>query len=260
MLTAQRWRAIAVALAAALAVVLGGIAVLASARVAALLLTLLVLILALFLYREIERAARLRARNANVEQLLAQTTNNLERAQATDTMTRLSNRLRFFERLESEFRRSTRYGRPLACIMLDLDRFTWINEQYGEHFGDSVLIQFAALLAQDLRDVDLAVRYEGETFAVLMPETSAAQAVAVAERLRLVLKEHIFSNGVVACSLNASFGVAGLPNARITRLDDLVHHANQALAEAKRRGRDRVVLDGTPGEVAAPEASVQPEA
>jgi len=260
MLTAQRWRAAAVAFVASLAVGLGVVAVLASARVAAVLLTALVLALALLLYREIEHAAGLRTRTAHVEDLLAQTTSNLERAQTTDTMTRLSNRMRFFERLQAEFRRSTRYRRPLACIMLDLDRFAWINEQYGEHFGDSVLIQFAALLAQDLRDVDLAVRYEGETFAVLMPETTAMQAVAVAERLRLILKDHIFSNGVVACSLNVSFGVAGLPDTRITRLDDLVHRANQALAEAKRRGRDRVVLDVSPNAETEQEASIQPEA
>ena len=258
-MTPRRWRAVAVAVLASLAVALGVVSVLASARLAAGLLTLLVVTLALLLYRELERAASLRARNVNVEKLLAQTASNLERAQTTDTMTRLSNRMRFFERLQAEFRRSTRYGRPLACIMLDLDRFAWINEQYGEHFGDSVLIQFAALLAQDLRDVDLAVRYEGETFALLMPETTAMQAVAVAERLRIILKEHIFSNGVVACSLNASFGVAGLPDARITRLDDLVHRASQALAEAKRRGRDRVFLDTSPTAAVEHEASIQPE-
>lgn len=237
------WRALGVALLAAFAVALGMLAVFLSARLAGLVLALLVLALALILYREIERAANLSARHETVQKQLAETASNLEHARATDTMTRLSNRMRFFERLQSEFRRSVRYDRPLSCIMIDLDRFAWINEQYGEHFGDTVLIQFASLLARDLRETDLAVRFEGETFALLLPETSAAQAVAVAERTRARLKEHVFSNGVVACSLTCSFGVSGLPDPRFARIDDLVHRATQALMEAKRRGRDRVVLD-----------------
>lgn len=241
-----RWRALFVAIIAATALGLGLLAVFASPRLAGIILTVLVLVLALLLYRELEHGARLRDRTAHTEQQLETKTTELERAETTDPMTKLANRLRLFERLQEEFRRSARYGRPLACVLLDLDRFSWINDQYGEHFGDTVLAEFATVLASDLRDTDLAVRYEGEAFALLLPETPASQAATVAERIRQRLKEQVFSDGVVACSLTASFGIAGLPDPRIKRIDDLVHLAGQALADAKRRGRDRVHADLPP--------------
>ncbi|MGI8551963.1 MAG: GGDEF domain-containing protein [Dehalococcoidia bacterium] len=255
-MNARRWRALAVALTASVAVALGIAAVFANVHLAGAVLSLAVLLLALLLYREIERVAGLRARTARMERLLAQTETSLERAESTDPLTHLANRRAFFERLQEDFRRSSRYGRPLTCMMLDLDRFAWINERYGEHFGDEVLTQFADILTRDLRETDLAVRYEGETFAILLPETGAKEAVAAADRMRGTLKGHVFTNGVVACAATASFGVAGLPDARIARLDDLVHRAVQALGQAKQRGRDRVVLDA-PSER---EASLQPPA
>jgi diguanylate cyclase (GGDEF)-like protein len=242
-MTARRWRALAVAIIAAAAAGLGILAVLISARVAGVVLSVAVMLLAFLLYYEIERAAELRARTAAAERLLATTTTNLERAEGIDPITRLASRYRLFEQLQQEFRKASRYRRPLAFVLLDLDRFSSINEQHGEHFGDTVLAQVASILGHDLRDSDVAARYEGEAFALLLPGTSAAQAVAAAEHIRSGLKGHIFSNGVLACSVTASFGVSGLPDPRVTRTDDLVRLAAQALAEAKRRGRDRIVAD-----------------
>jgi diguanylate cyclase (GGDEF)-like protein len=219
------------------------LAVLARPQIAGIVLAIVVALLAILLYRELERTAELRARASRAERLLATATNNLEMAEAVDPVTHVANRFRFFERLQQEFRRSARYNRELACILLDLDRFAGINEQFGELFGDGVLAEFAGLLARDLRDSDLLARYEGEAFAILLPETPPQQAAAVAERIRSRLKSHVFSNGVAACSLSASYGIAGIPDARIDRMDDLVRLAVQALEEAKRRGRDRVVVD-----------------
>jgi two-component system cell cycle response regulator len=185
----------------------------------------------------------LRARASRAEQLLAAATTNLELAEAIDPVTHVANRFRLFERLQQEFRRAVRYRRPLSCILLDIDRFSTINEQFGQHFGDTVLAEFARLVADDLRDSDLMARYEGEAFAILLPETPPPQAAVVAERIRSKLKGHVFSNGVAACSLSASYGITGVPDARVARMDDLVRLAVQALEEAKRRGRDRIVVD-----------------
>jgi len=251
-MTARRWRALAVALVAALAAGLGILAVLTSVRVAGVILAIAVMLLALLLYREIERAAELRERTTAAEIALATTTTHLEQAESIDTMTRLASRYRLFEQLQQEFRRSARYHHSLAFVLLDLDRFTSINEQYGEHFGDTVLTQVAAILANDLRETDVVARYEGEEFALLLPGTAASQAVLAAEHIRERLKRHVFSNGVVACSVSASFGIAAVPDPRVVRPDDMVRLAAQALAEAKRRGRDRIVADTHPPTVQPP--------
>lgn len=238
-MTNRHWRAIAAGAAAATAI----LAVLAFPRITGIALSVICMLLALLLNRAIEQVAELRTQAHHTEQLLAAATSNLELAEAIDPVTRVANRFRLYERLQQEFRRSVRYRRALSCILLDLDHFSAINEQFGEHFGDTVLAEFAELVAHDLRDSDLAARYEGEAFAILLPETAPDQASVVAERIRGRLKGRVFSNGVAACSLSASFGIAGVPDARITRMDDLVRLAAQALAEAKRRGRDRIVVD-----------------
>jgi diguanylate cyclase (GGDEF)-like protein len=255
-MSARRWRALAVALGAAVAAGLGILAVLTSVRVAGVILAIAVMLLALLLYREIERAAELRERTTAAETALATTTTHLAEAESVDTMTKLASRYRLFENLQREFRRSARYHDPLAFVLLDLDRFASVNEQYGEHFGDTVLTQVASILSTDLRDTDVAARYEGEEFALLLPGTAASQATVAAEHIRERLKRHVFSNGVVACSVSASFGIAGVPDPRVTRPDDLVRLAAQALAEAKRRGRDRIVADAPP--LPAPAPTSQP--
>jgi diguanylate cyclase (GGDEF)-like protein len=236
-------RTIALAVAVVVAANVGVVAVYDSPRTAGILLTILSAVFVLVIYWQAERLASLRGQARRAEAQLATTATNLEQAEAVDSVTRLSSRGRFFGVLQQEFRRSQRYRRPLSCVLLDLDRFSAINEEYGQHFGDTVLGQFGEIVRKDLRDSDLAARYEGEAFALILPETTPEQAGVVAERIRGQLKHHVFSNGVVACSLSASFGIAGVPDARVARTDDLVRLAAQALDEAKRRGRDRVVID-----------------
>lgn len=242
--------AIAAGLVAIVVAVLGLAAAIAFPRAALVLLALAVALLVLIVAWQAERITNVRERVLRAERELAATTTNLALAEAVDPVTRLASRGRFFEVLQQEFRRSSRYRRPLSCVLLDLDRFSAINEEYGQHFGDTVLGQFGEIMRRGLRDSDLAARYEGEAFALLLPETPPDQAVVVAERIRGRLKDNVFSNGVVACSLSASFGIAGVPDARVARTDDLVRLAVQALHEAKRRGRDRIVTDlpaGTTG-------------
>jgi diguanylate cyclase (GGDEF)-like protein len=248
--TIRRMLASAAVLVAILVALLGLVAAIGFPRAALVILSLTVALLVLIVAWQAERIANVRDRVLRAERELAATSSNLALAEAIDPVTRLASRGRFFEVLQQEFRRSSRYRRPLSCVLLDLDRFSAINEEYGQHFGDVVLAQFGEIMRRGLRDSDLAARYEGEAFVLLLPETPPDQAVVVAERIRGRLKDHVFSNGVVACSLSASFGIAGVPDARVARTDDLVSLAVQALHEAKRRGRDRIVTDlpaGTAG-------------
>lgn len=162
-----------------------------------------------------------------------------------DGLTRLSNRRSFLERGESELSRARRLGdSPVACIMVDLDHFKKINDTYGHHAGDQVLVAASGILMKGRRQYDEVGRYGGEEFAILLPNTSAADAVTVAERLR----SEIAGTPVVVDGkrilMTGSFGVSSYPSRDITCLNDLLKAADRALYVAKESGRNRVCVDG----------------
>lgn len=162
-----------------------------------------------------------------------------QRAQL-DGLTGLWNRAYFNTRLAAEYAEARRHHRTISLIMADVDKFKSINDRYGHPFGDTVLIQFAALLSGG-RASDVACRYGGEEFAVILPGTSIDEAHEVAERIRLGLaalswtKQH----DLVATS---SFGVASSDSlAQSGVWGELVECADAALYAAKGRGRNQVV-------------------
>ena len=171
-----------------------------------------------------------------------------------DPLTGLANRRHLEVALRQSFTEARRYGHPLSLVMMDIDHFKRFNDTFGHSAGDRLLLDVSRLLRQDLRETDLAVRYGGEEFLLLMPETMGARALEVAERLRT----RIASRTQVTVSLGiASFHPAqGSPN-------DLVNDADDAMYEAKRRGRNRSVRsdrprpDGREDHAEAP-ASAQP--
>jgi diguanylate cyclase (GGDEF)-like protein len=157
---------------------------------------------------------------------------------ATDDLTGLVNRRRFHELLESEIVRADGLGTPLSLLLVDLDHFKLVNDGFGHQAGDGLLRQFAGRMRVHLRDVDVAARLGGDEFAVLLPETDADGAVAVADRLR----ESPSAPPVAAKDVpvvTASFGVA--QHAPREGAEDLLRRADVALYEAKNQGRDRVV-------------------
>lgn len=160
-----------------------------------------------------------------------------------DPLTGLFNRRHFGERLQAEFDRALRYGHSLALVMLDLDRFKAVNDTHGHGGGDRVLVEVGALLSRALRTSDLAVRYGGEEFCLLLPETSGQEALRVAERLRAALSGGCFraDDGRGMGPITASFGVAeqGPEDREPHRL---LERADGALYRAKREGRDRVCM------------------
>jgi diguanylate cyclase (GGDEF)-like protein len=161
----------------------------------------------------------------------------------TDALTGLPNRRAVAGRLAHEALRVTRYGRPLAALILDIDHFKQVNDTLGHDAGDHVLRQVARAVAGALRDVDVAGRWGGEEFVVLLPETRLAEAVEVGERLRHRVRELVLEWQGHAIPVAISVGVAASP-APLRDPALLVARADAALYAAKAAGRDRVVADG----------------
>jgi diguanylate cyclase (GGDEF)-like protein len=164
----------------------------------------------------------------------------LEREAAEDPLTKLARRKILEERLERELARSAEVGASLALVVLDLDRFKAINDRYGHLAGDRALSHVAAVLLSQLGgDPELCCRWGGEEFVVLLPDTSGAEALAVAERLRLAVAATaiVVEGGVIAPTISA--GVAATPELLARTEDDLLELADRALYAAKAHGRNR---------------------
>ena len=164
----------------------------------------------------------------------------------TDPLTGISNR-RFFERrLAEEVERWARQSGPLVCMLVDVDFFKQVNDQYGHQVGDRVLRQIASLLGQDLRGSDVLARYGGEEFVLLLPGTTPAQGAAIAERLRSNIEHSAFviPDGI-DLDVTVSVGMACLQPGVDSYGPDpagwLFQHVDSALYQAKEAGRNRVI-------------------
>ena len=165
----------------------------------------------------------------------------LEVLARTDPLTQLLNRRVLVERLMHEVERARRYQGMIALLMIDLDHFKRVNDQYGHLVGDDVLRDVATILRNAVRAVDVVARYGGEEFVVVLPETSAPGAQAFAERLREKFEAHEFSahpHGTF--HLTSSIGMSSYPGSSIESGEDLLARADEALYRAKADGRNRV--------------------
>lgn len=156
-----------------------------------------------------------------------------------DGLTGLWNRAYFDARLAAELSESQRHGRPLSLVMCDIDRFKSINDGYGHPFGDGVLERFAHILTAG-RNSDVACRYGGEEFGIILPSTDADEAVGVAERCRAALAAETWPRHE-DLRITASFGVADVASIGIrAKPKELVEAADAVLYRAKQNGRNRI--------------------
>jgi len=165
----------------------------------------------------------------------------LERLAITDDLTGLYNRRHLNNILKQEFERCLRYETPLACLMLDLDRFKDINDTYGHTFGDVVLCEFSRRIRYTLRASDIAFRFGGEeVLLLLLPQTDTEGAKQTAEKIRLRCAAEPVCDTQHAVTVTVSIGVASNPQHQAVLHNDLITFADKALYQAKEKGRNRV--------------------
>jgi diguanylate cyclase (GGDEF)-like protein len=164
------------------------------------------------------------------------------------------NRRKFYELAEREFSRAKRYPASISAMMLDVDHFKNVNDQFGHKIGDLVLKMIAQICMQNVRNVDIVGRHGGEEFIILFPSTNAKSAAEVAERIRRQVVEANINNGgqffetvngtmisPETMHVTVSIGIAEL-DGTYTSIDILVDHADRAMYLAKNEGRNRVKI------------------
>jgi len=184
---------------------------------------------------------------------LRRSNEQLKELSNTDFLTGLYNRRFIMEVLELEFQRMRRKKGYLSLIILDIDHFKRVNDIYGHPQGDQVLISLAEILQADLRPYDIAARFGGEEFIVLLPETRLAQGFETAERLRKKVAAAKFSPPLENLAITISLGLASSPEMPIDSIHDLIKEADDALYRAKENGRNRVgtMIDMGPKDIAS---------
>jgi two-component system, cell cycle response regulator len=166
--------------------------------------------------------------------------------QATrDTLTGLSNRSYFQNELRKFLSIGARYSRPFSLMMLDVDFFKKVNDTYGHDVGDNVLKTVATALMSHVRSHDVAARFGGEEFVILLPETPLNGAVAVAERIRMTVESCDFEPMGCHHHVTISIGISEFPSSGV-EFDELIKRADEALYKAKESGRNRVCVAAPP--------------
>ena len=165
-----------------------------------------------------------------------------------DGLSGLYNRQYFDEKLSSEFNRTLRHGQSLSIAMIDIDHFKSVNDTYGHPAGDAVISGVANLIMRETRSIDIACRYGGEEFVIIMPETDPNQAQLMCERIRQGC-EHLAWSRHPARNITISVGVAGTGNTDTVTItpEGWVEMADKNLYHAKQSGRNRVVTTGLDG-------------
>jgi diguanylate cyclase (GGDEF)-like protein len=155
-----------------------------------------------------------------------------------DSLTNLYSRWYYDDRFKEEFEKAIRYNTPLAYIICDIDAFKKVNDTYGHQAGDEVLKEIAGIILDNIRKFDIAARFGGEEFSIILPNTNLLGAEKVAEKIRSeVEKIQIFPFNVTM-----SFGVNSLENREYDTYKRLEKHADMALYKAKGTGKNKVVV------------------
>lgn len=155
----------------------------------------------------------------------------------TDPLTSLGNRKYFDRSIDEAIRKAFSNGESLSLAMIDIDHFKAFNDSFGHPRGDEVLRSVARLLSRAIRDTDIAVRYGGEEFAIVLPNTDPEGAAMMGERLRLAIEEAPWAERAITISVGAATATS-----HTTVVTELLEHADRALYRSKQGGRNRVTL------------------
>jgi diguanylate cyclase (GGDEF)-like protein len=166
----------------------------------------------------------------------------LQKLAALDPLTGILNRRFGMVRLHEEYSRSVRRGAPLALLMFDIDHFKQVNDTYGHVVGDRVLRNIANQIRQGIREGDILLRYGGEEFMVILPGANKEDALAIAERVRHIVRENVTMYGENQICVTISIGLDSMPETTITGEMELIANADEALYRSKNAGRDRTTI------------------
>ncbi|MTV40157.1 sensor domain-containing diguanylate cyclase [Duganella radicis] len=188
------------------------------------------------LARQVMALIELRSNERNLEAAVRE----LELLATTDELTGLHNRRSLLHRLKFEVARSRRFRAPLSALMIDIDHFKKINDEYGHVVGDHVLANVGRLLRENVRVIDMPSRYGGEELCVILPNTPVEGACKLAETLRAKIEAQLHAAGARQFRITASIGVGSFNHMEIDDAEGLLKQADDALYRAKRAGRNRV--------------------
>ena len=191
------------------------------------------------LRKQIERTMlELQFKNGQLQESLKR----VEQMAATDPLTGLHNRRHFSVVLDQMFAEAQRFDADLSCVMIDLDAYKQLNDAHGHQVGDQLLVAAGKVIAANLRRMDVAARYGGDEFVLLLPRAQTGEAAAVAQRIR---EEYFVASAGVLCQptgVRMSVGIGSIRTGGITNADQLVASADKALYRAKEAGRDRIAV------------------
>jgi diguanylate cyclase (GGDEF)-like protein len=156
----------------------------------------------------------------------------------TDSLTELFNRRYFENILKKEFNITSRYQTPTSCLMIDIDKFKEVNDQYGHQAGDVCLKEIATIIRNCVRNVDTVGRWGGEEFIVLLPQTNKENAISPASRILKTISNNKFSS--YPDRITVSIGIASIPEPSIDSVEKMINVADHAMYEAKLKGGDRI--------------------
>jgi diguanylate cyclase (GGDEF)-like protein len=186
--------------------------------------------------------ARIIKEREHLRRQLEETNERLEKMAATDPLTQLYNRRHFGVVVEQLFSEAQRYDADLSCLMIDLDGYKQFNDQYGHQLGDQLLVIVGLGIKANLRQMDIAARYGGDEFVLLIPRASEEEAAVVAERIR---QEFFKASATLLqreSGVTMSIGIGSVKRSRPLNAEALVAQADRALYRAKELGRNQIAM------------------
>ncbi len=165
----------------------------------------------------------------------------MQRLAALDSLTGIYNRRFGYNRIQEEFSRSIRSAASLSLIMLDIDHFKVVNDTYGHIVGDKIIVSITKTILGAIREGDLLIRYGGEEFLCVLPGANQHDANLIAERIRIMIGDSVLKHNDQEIKVTVSLGTATYPNKDISDIQQFINLADDAMYNAKKMGRNRVV-------------------